>query len=85
VWLPARRPELKVYRAKGRNEQGKVVEQGKVIEQGEVMMRPQIFVFLSEIILDGKPPATLLALSSGLIGIYLRFYQFTFAVMRLMQ
>jgi len=48
-------------------------------------MRPQIFTWLSDIILEDKAPAALLALSSGLIGIYLRFYQFSFAVLRLMQ
>ena len=48
-------------------------------------MRPQIFTCLFEIILEGKLPAAAFALSSGLIGIYLRFYQFSFAILRLMQ
>jgi hypothetical protein len=48
-------------------------------------MKPQIFTCLSEIILGGKPPTVLLELSSGLIGIYLRFFHFSFAVLRLMQ
>lgn len=49
-------------------------------------MKPQVFVWLSAIIAeDAKAPATLLALWSGLIGIYLRFYQFAMAVLRLVQ
>ncbi len=48
-------------------------------------MKPQISTRLSEIILDDRAPAILFSMSSGFISIYLRFYQFSFAVLRLMQ
>ena len=48
-------------------------------------MKPQMYTCLYEMILDPRPPASLLVLSSGLIGIYLRFYPFSFALLRLMQ
>ena len=75
------------YRARGRygTNEGKSFEHREVSSKGVELMRPQIFTWLSEIILEDKAPAALLALSSGLIGIYLRFYQFSFAVLRLMQ
>jgi hypothetical protein len=48
-------------------------------------MRPQRHAQLFDIILNANAQRLFWALSSGLIGIYLRSYQFSFAVLRLMQ
>ena len=48
-------------------------------------MKPQMFTCLGEIISNIEPPAVLLILSSALIGLYLRFYNFSFALLKLLQ
>ena len=71
----------------GRNiEQGKVrASRGKFDEQREEMVKPRIFVFLFEMIFEGRPQMAWLGLFSGLLGIYLRFYHLSLTVLRLMQ
>ena len=71
------------------------IEQGKEIftskgkgfssKGREGLVKPQVLTMLSELILAGKPPASLLALSSVMIAVYLRFYQFSFTLVRLLQ
>ena len=51
----------------------------------EELMKPQKHTMFTEFILTGKPPARLFAVSSALIAIYLRFYQFSFVLVRLFQ
>ena len=66
-----------------------IIEQGKgihIMSKGrEEQIKPRILTMFTELILNGKPPTSLLAVSSALIAIYLRFYQFSFALARLLQ
>jgi hypothetical protein len=49
------------------------------------MIMPQIFTMLTNPISQWTPSPTFLSLSSAMIGVYLRFYQFSFALLRAMQ
>jgi len=48
-------------------------------------MKPQVLTMVRELDSLGKAQRSLLALSSAMIGVYLRFYQFSFALARLLQ
>ena len=71
----------------GFSEQGKETNKGRKINEqaetnkGRKTMMPQMNTLYS----DTHIPSVIMRMSSGLIGVYLRFYQLTFNLIRFLQ